>query len=134
MCRDIFHRPIFYSLVGLGVGVVNDFKSMEGDKAFGLQSIPVLLGVQGAAWMASVIPDTIQLCVAAYLYSIGEHAAAAALVAIVLPQLYFQKTLLLDGDPLENDLTYMAMAQPFTFLGVLVTALCIGQHNFVVAQ
>jgi len=101
---------------------------MEGDRKFGLQSIPLLLGVEGAAWLATLVPDVIQLCVASYLYSIGEHATAAALVAIILPQVYFQKTLLLDGDPLENDMTYMAMAQPFTFLGVLVTALCIGQH------
>lgn len=89
-----------------------------------------MLGVEGAAWLATLVPDVIQLCVAAYLYSIGEHATAAALFTIVLPQAYLQKTLLLDGDPIENDMDYMAMAQPFTFLGVLVTALCIGHHQW----
>jgi len=34
-----------YSLAGLGIAVVNDFKSVEGDRAMGLQSLPVAFGI-----------------------------------------------------------------------------------------
>ncbi|MFN9061719.1 MAG: chlorophyll synthase ChlG, partial [Pseudanabaena sp.] len=37
---------LFYSLAGLGIAVVNDFKSVEGDRELGLKSLPVIFGVQ----------------------------------------------------------------------------------------
>ena len=117
------------SLTGVGAGIVNDFKSMEGDRKFGLQSIPLLLGVDTAKWLAAAIPDVVQLSLAAYLYSIQEVGAAAAITTLVLPQMYLQSTLLL-RDPFENDVKYMAMSQPFSFFAVLVTAICIGQHDW----
>jgi chlorophyll synthase len=115
--------------MGIGAGIVNDFKSMEGDRTFGLQSIPLLLGVDRAKWLAAVIPDVIQLLVAAYLYSIQEMVVAAAVASLVIPQMYLQATLLL-RDPFENDVTYMARSQPFSFMAILVTALCIGHHDW----
>jgi chlorophyll synthase len=36
---------LLYSLAGLGIAIVNDFKSIEGDRALGLQSLPVQFGV-----------------------------------------------------------------------------------------
>jgi len=37
-----------YSLAGLGIAIVNDFKSIEGDRAMGLMSLPVQFGVDKA--------------------------------------------------------------------------------------
>jgi chlorophyll synthase len=124
-------RPMAFSLTGIGAGIVNDFKSMEGDRAFGLESIPLLIGVHAAKWTAALIPDTVQFFIAAYLYSIGETTTAALVLALIMPQIYFQSTLLLP-DPFENDVKYMTMSQPFSFLTLLVTALCIGQHEWPV--
>lgn len=39
---------IFYSIAGLGIAIVNDFKSIEGDRALGLQSLPVAFGIDTA--------------------------------------------------------------------------------------
>jgi len=33
------------ALSGLGIAIVNDFKSIEGDRKMGLQSLPVAFGV-----------------------------------------------------------------------------------------
>jgi chlorophyll/bacteriochlorophyll a synthase len=118
--------PLAYSLTGIGAGIVNDFKSMEGDRTFGLQSIPVQVGVENAAILASAIPDLVQFGIAAYLFSLGETMTAAFILAMVLPQLYLQSTLLLK-DPVANDIKYMALSQPFLFLGLLATAFCMGQ-------
>jgi len=94
----------------MSAGIVNDFKSMEGDRKFGLESIPLLVGIDKAKWLAALIPDSVQLGVAAYFYSIGEATTAAAVAALVLPQIYFQSTLLFP-DPVANDIKYVTMSQ-----------------------
>jgi chlorophyll/bacteriochlorophyll a synthase len=118
-----------YSIAGLGIAIVNDFKSIEGDRAMGLQSLPVAFGVDTAKWICAGSVTLTQLGVAAYLYAIQEPIYAAILLALILPQMYFQATLLLP-DPINNDVKYQASAQPFLVFGILATALCVGHHNF----
>jgi chlorophyll synthase len=48
---------LFYSLAGLGIAVVNDFKSVEGDRQLGLKSLPVMFGVSTAAWICVLMID-----------------------------------------------------------------------------
>lgn len=122
-------RPILYSIAGLGIAIVNDFKSIEGDRAMGLQSLPVAFGVDGAKWICAGSVSVTQLGVAAYLYSIGETNYALLLLGLILPQIYFQATLLLP-DPIENDVKYQASAQPFLVFGILATCLCLGHHEW----
>eukprot|EP01035_Chromulina_nebulosa_P019935 gene19935-25898_t len=90
---------IFYSLAGLGIAIVNDFKSIEGDRKLGLQSLPVAFGVDAAKWLTVSTIDITQLAVAAYLYSIA------------------------------NDVKYQASAQPFLVFGILATGLAVGHHG-----
>ena len=130
LIRDSY-RPILYSIAGLGIAIVNDFKSIEGDRAMGLNSLPVAFGVDGAAKICAGSVTITQAGVAAYLFSIGEPVYAAVILALVLPQAYFQATLLLP-DPIENDVQYQASAQPFLVFGILATCLCLGHHEFPV--
>ena len=125
----VFCSPILYSIAGLGIAIVNDFKSIEGDRELGLQSLPVALGVDAAKWICAGSVTLTQLGVAAYMYSIGETFYAAILLALLLPQIYFQVTLLLP-DPVGNDVKYQASSQPFFVFGILATALAIGHHDF----
>jgi chlorophyll synthase len=81
--------------------------------------------------LAAVLPDAVQLGIAFYLYSIGETVTAVTLLGLLLPQVYFQNTLLLK-DPFQNDVKYTAMSQPFLSLGVLVTAITLGQHQLLI--
>ena len=67
-------RPILYSIAGLGIAIVNDFKSIEGDRELGLQSLPVAFGIDGAKWICAASVTLTQLGVALYLYSIGERS------------------------------------------------------------
>ena len=121
--------PLSYSLTAMSAGIVNDFKSMPGDRQFGLESIPILVGVDRAKWLAALIPDTVQWIIAAYFWSIGETNTAALLAALVLPQVYFQSTLLFP-DPVANDIKYVTMSQPFSALSLLVAAMTIGRHEW----
>lgn len=116
---------LFYSLAGLGIAVVNDFKSVEGDRQLGLQSLPVMFGVTTAAWICVVAIDLFQAGVAAYLIAIEQKLYAVILLLLVIPQITFQDMYFL-RNPLENDVKYQASAQPFLVLGMLVAGLALG--------
>ncbi|PSB16521.1 chlorophyll synthase ChlG [filamentous cyanobacterium CCP2] len=117
---------LFYSLAGLGIAVVNDFKSVEGDQQLGLKSLPVMFGVTTAAWICVLMIDVFQSGVAAYLISIHQNLYAVLLILLIIPQITFQDMYFL-RDPLGNDVKYQASAQPFLVLGMLVTALALGR-------
>lgn len=116
---------LFYSLAGLGIAVVNDFKSVEGDRQFGLKSLPVMFGITTAAWICVCMIDLFQAGIAVYLISIHENLYAAILLLLIIPQMTFQDMYFL-RDPLANDVKYQASAQPFLVLGMLVAALALG--------
>ena len=119
-----------YSLAGLGIAVVNDFKSVEGDRALGLNSLPVAFGIAKASWISAGMIDIFQLAMVAVLIAIGQHFAAVLLVLLIVPQMTFQDIWLL-RDPVAFDVKYQASAQPFLVLGMLVTALAIGHSSLV---
>ena len=86
-------------------------------------------GIDGAAKICAGSISVTQLGVAAYMAAIGEAGYAMALLALLLPQVYFQATLLLP-DPVANDVKFQAQSQPFFVFGILATALGIGHHTF----
>ena len=116
---------LFYSLAGLGIAVVNDFKSVEGDRQLGLKSLPVMFGITTAAWICVLAIDVFQAGIAAYLISIHQNLYAVILILLIVPQITFQDMYFL-RDPLKNDVKYQASAQPFLVLGMLVAALALG--------
>jgi chlorophyll synthase len=116
---------LIYSFAGLGIAVVNDFKSVEGDRTLGLKSLPVMFGVTTAAWICVIMIDLFQAGIAGYLISIHQNLYATILLLLVIPQITFQDMYFL-RDPLNNDVKYQASAQPFLVLGMLVTGLALG--------
>jgi chlorophyll synthase len=126
---DVTILTVLYSIAGLGIAIVNDFKSIEGDKAMGMQSLPVAFGVDTAKWICAASIDVTQLAVAAYLFAgLHENIYAAVLLALVLPQIFFQTKYFLP-DPIKNDVKYQASAQPFLVFGLLTTGLAVGHHT-----
>ncbi len=119
-----------YSLAGLGIAVINDFKSVEGDKALGLQSLPVAFGIKNASYISAGMIDIFQLAMVVVLISIGQNLASVILILLIIPQITFQDIWLL-RNPLKYDVKYQASAQPFLILGMLVTALAIGHSSLV---
>jgi chlorophyll/bacteriochlorophyll a synthase len=122
---EVVTLTLFYSLAGLGIAIVNDFKSVEGDRQFGLKSLPVIFGIDKAAWICVLAIDIFQIGVALYLMFIHQNLYAAILLLLVIPQITFQDMYFL-RNPLENDVKYQASAQPFLVLGMLVTGLALG--------
>mmetsp|Transcript_40198 Transcript_40198/g.75353 ORF Transcript_40198/g.75353 Transcript_40198/m.75353 type:complete len:408 (-) Transcript_40198:214-1437(-) len=124
---EVMIMTLAYSVAGLGIAIVNDFKSIEGDKALGLKSLPVEFGVDTAKWITVGTIDGFQLAIAGYLWAIDSKGYAAVLLALIIPQVYAQFKFFL-VDPVKNDVKYQASAQPFLVFGILTTALAIG-HN-----
>ncbi|MEA5421367.1 chlorophyll synthase ChlG [Spirulina sp. CCNP1310] len=121
---------LFYSLAGLGIAIVNDFKSVEGDRQLGLKSLPVMFGVEKSAWICVLMIDIFQAGVAAYLIFIHQNLYATILLLFIIPQITFQDMYFL-RDPLKNDVKYQASAQPFLVLGMLVAGLALGHSALV---
>ena len=115
-------------MAGLGIAVVNDFKSVEGDRELGLKSLPVMFGVTTAAWICVIMIDTFQIAMGAYLIYLHQNLYATILLLLVIPQITFQDMYFLK-DPLKNDVKYQASAQPFLVLGMLVMGLALGHST-----
>ncbi|QHV00805.1 chlorophyll synthase ChlG [Synechocystis sp. CACIAM 05] len=116
---------LIYSLAGLGIAVVNDFKSVEGDRQLGLKSLPVMFGIGTAAWICVIMIDVFQASIAGYLIYVHQQLYATIVLLLLIPQITFQDMYFL-RNPLENDVKYQASAQPFLVFGMLATGLALG--------
>lgn len=123
---------LLYSMAGLGIAVVNDFKSVEGDKALGLKSLPVMFGVGTAAWICVLMIDIFQAGMATYLIVIHKNLYAVLLILMIIPQITFQDMYFL-RDPLANDVKYQASAQPFLVIGMLILGLALGHTDYLMS-
>ena len=103
--------------------------SSWGDRKLGLSSAPVVFGIDTAKYMAPAIKDSVQLTIVAYLLYIGEWPYALGLFCLILPQVYFAKTLFIE-DPIENDVKYQGSSLPFFSIGTIVAASAIGNNPF----
>ncbi|MEQ8773356.1 MAG: chlorophyll synthase ChlG, partial [Erythrobacter sp.] len=84
---------VLYSLGAHGIMTLNDFKAVEGDRATGLNSLPVVMGVEGAAIVACAVMAAAQVVVIALLmgwgYTISASVVGLSLIAqfLAMPRL-----------------------------------------------
>lgn len=69
---------LLYSLGAHGIMTLNDFKAVTGDKATGVRSLPVTLGVRPAALLACTGMALAQMAVVALLVVWGLRVSALA--------------------------------------------------------
>lgn len=112
-----------YSLGAHGIMTLNDFKSVEGDRRMGVDSLPVLLGVPRAARLACAVMLLPQAVVVALLGH-WQRPGHAALVAILMVlQLACMRRLLRDPRGLAP--WYGGTGVTLYVLGMLVSALAV---------
>ena len=78
-----------YSAGAHGIMTLNDFKSVEGDRAMGVGSLPVRLGVGLAARVACVVMAVPQVIVIALLVFWGRPFHAVAIGVLLAAQVVF---------------------------------------------
>ena len=114
-----------YSLGAHGIMTLNDFKAVDGDRAMGLRSLPVVLGVDRAARVACAVMALPQFVVVALLlhWSLPWHAAGVA--TLVAGQLALMVRLL--GDPLARTPWYNATGTSLYVFGMLGAAFGVAE-------
>ncbi|MEN2787897.1 chlorophyll synthase ChlG [Sphingomonas qilianensis] len=113
-----------YSLGAHGIMTLNDFKAVEGDRAMGLRSLPVVLGVGPAARVACAVMTLPQIVVIVLLAGWGHVLVAAVVAALLLGQLALMPRLL--RDPLRHTPWYNATGTSLYVLGMLASAFGLG--------
>lgn len=114
---------LLYSIGAHGIMTLNDFKAIEGDKKMGVGSLPVRLGVDGAARTACLVMAVPQIIVIGMLVQWGAvwHATAigALLVAQGVLMVWFMK------DPVKRALFYSGFGVPLFVSGMMVSAFAL---------
>jgi len=114
---------LLYSLGAHGIMTLNDFKSVEGDTAMGLQSLPVQMGVDRAARFACLVMAAPQFVVIYLLWSWGHPVHAAIVVALLIGQGGLMFKLL--AEPKRWAPLYNATGTTLYVLGMLVSAFAL---------
>ena len=112
-----------YSLGAHGIMTLNDFKSVDGDRQTGINSLPVLLGPARAALVACAFMAAPQLVVIALLLQWGATWQAIAVVALLLVQAALMRKLL--RDPRRLAPWYNGTGTTLYVLGMLVVAFAL---------
>jgi chlorophyll/bacteriochlorophyll a synthase len=115
-----------YSAGAHGIMTLNDFKAVEGDRATGLRSLPVTLGVARAGRLACAVMALPQLVVIAMLARWGMTLSATIVTVLLLAQLALMPRLL--RDPARHAPWYGATGVSLYVLGMLASALGLGGY------
>jgi chlorophyll synthase len=114
---------LLYSLGAHGIMTLNDFKSVRGDSAMGIGSLPVRLGVDRAAWTACVFMAAPQVVVIALLASWGRPEHAAGVGALLAGQFALMAWFL--RQPVQRALFYSGFGVPLFVAGMMVSAFAL---------
>ena len=114
---------LLYSVGAHGIMTLNDFKAIEGDKVMNVRTLPVQLGVQGAARWACVVMALPQLVVMAYLARLGDAIAAGTVGVLLLVQLILMARFV--RAPVERATWFSGFGVTLYVLGMLASAFAI---------
>jgi chlorophyll synthase len=114
---------LLYSIGAHGIMTLNDFKSVEGDKRMGIDSLPVLLGVENAARFACFVMAFPQVVVVGLLIAWQCPVYAAAVAVLVVAQLFFMAHFL--KSPRDRAPWYNGTGISCYVLGMVVSAFAL---------
>ncbi len=112
-----------YSLGAHGIMTLNDFKSVQGDRQMGIGSLPVRLGVDGAARTACWMMAAPQAAVIVLLVLWDTPWHAAAVAALLLAQAVLMAWFM--RQPVQRALFYSGFGVPLFVAGMMVSAFAL---------
>jgi chlorophyll synthase len=119
----IIYLALLYSIGAHGIMTLNDFKAVDGDTRMGIRSLPVQLGVRGAAITACVVMIAPQAIVAGLLAYWQRPVYAAVILGLMALQGLCMKRML--GDPKALAPWYNATGVTLYVLGMLAAAIAV---------
>jgi chlorophyll synthase len=114
---------LLYSVGAHGIMTLNDFKAIEGDRRMGIGSLPVRLGVRGAALTACAVMLLPQGAVIGLLLHWGAPLHAAGVLALVVGQGLMMRRFL--RGPMAQALWYSGFGVPLFVSGMMVSAFAL---------
>ena len=117
---------LLYSLGAHGIMTLNDFKAVEGDRATGLASLPVTMGVRSAALFACMVMALAQVAVVAILLWQGLMLSAAIVTLFTAAQIGLMTRLV--RDPARFAPWYNGTGVSLYVFGMLASALGLGGY------
>ncbi|MEM1306925.1 MAG: chlorophyll synthase ChlG [Pseudomonadota bacterium] len=121
---------LLYSVGAHGIMTLNDFKAIEGDRASGVRSLPVMYGATGAARIACAVMLVPQVIVVGLLIAWGGTSTgvstawhAAVIAALIAIQVVMMRRFL--RQPRQHALWYSAAGVPLFVGGMMVAAFAI---------
>jgi len=112
-----------YSLGAHGIMTLNDFKAIEGDRRMGIRSLPVQLGVRGAAWVACAVMALPQMTVVWLLLDWGRPLQGLVVWLLLTVQIGLMVRFLLD--PLGRATWFSALGVSVYVTGMMVSAFAL---------
>ena len=113
-----------YSFGAIGIMILNDFKSVEGDRRTGVDSVPVMLGFNRAAHVSCALMLFPQIVVIAALALWNQPIHAALISALVVFQVMLVPKFL--ADPEGRAPWYNGTGTLLYVLGMLASAFALG--------
>ena len=114
---------LLYSIAAHGIMTLNDFKAVEGDRQMGVNSLPVMLGIDSAAHTACRVMIVPQLVVIAMLFSWNKVVPALVVIMLVLGQLQLMQYFV--ASPTELAIKLSAFGVPLLVAGMMVSAFAL---------
>lgn len=114
---------VLYSAGAHGIMTLNDFKAIEGDRLMGVRSLPVQLGVGGAARAACWIMALPQVGVILLLIQWGFPTYALSVGALLLAQVVLMDRFL--DDPRGRAVAYSGLGVTLYVIGMMVSAFAL---------
>ena len=111
---------LLYSAGAFGIMVLNDFKAIEGDRALGIRTLPVQLGVHRSAVLACAVMALPQVAVIALLLDSGRRFEATVVALLLGAQVVVMP--LLVREPRRRAPLYNATGTTFYVAGMMVSA------------
>jgi chlorophyll synthase len=102
---------------------LNDFKAIDGDRRMGVRSLPVQLGVSGAAWATCLFMALPQAAVIALLANWDKPGHALAVTGLLALQVLMMIRFL--RAPLTRATWFSANGVSIYVIGMMVTAFAI---------
>jgi chlorophyll/bacteriochlorophyll a synthase len=117
---------LLYSLGAHGIMTLNDFKAVTGDRATGLRSLPVTMGVRGAALFACAVMAVAQVAITGIL--LNQNLMLSAIIVGVFTVLQAGLMVRLVSDPAKLAPWYNATGVSLYVFGMLAAALGLGGY------
>ena len=119
----ILALAVLYSIGAHGIMTLNDFKAIQGDRAMGIDSLPVLLGARGAARVACAVMVIPQTVVIGLLLHWSRPLQAAIVIALLAVQLAMMARFL--KAPVEKALWFSGFGVPLYVFGMMASAFAV---------